>query len=683
MRKIYLSVLAILWILPSISQNISEETKPCFTTEMQEKLFHERPELYQNYLKNENILNNAVEELPAEMRSGSILRIPIVFHVIHYFGQENISDLQIYNAVDVLNEQMRLMNENAADIHPEFIDLAADIEIEFVLARKDPQGNCTKGINRIVSELTYQGEQEMKDLIQWPRHKYLNVWICNYAAGAAGYTYLPASVDDAPSYDGIVLKYDYVGAIGTSTPTRSVALTHEVGHWLNLRHTWGSGNSVGVDCGNDLVSDTPQTIGWSSCNLNGTSCGSLDNIENYMEYTYCCKMFTQGQKQRMRAAANSSVSNRNNLWSNSNLISTGVINGDVVCEVEIEADYTSVCYGDTAYFHDISYHGVQDRQWSFPGGVPSTSNEENPKVYYAEPGTYDITLTVSDGFNTIQKTFENYIEIFPSIGDQLPFQEGFEGGVADFEEEWNVVNLDDEEGWELTNQAAHSGSTSIWLNNRYSSAGQIDEFISGMIDISAIEDIEISWKYAYAKRFSSDNEKLKFYISKDCGELWSLRKTVQGDDFPTGPNTNANWFPDEDEWNEVTTSNVLSNFYVPNFQFKFSFEADGGNNIFIDDININDTYVGIASISDEEYQFRVFPNPSSNLFTVNFELEENEDIQFRIIDLSGKLISQERFINAEIGLNTIEIQADEWANGIYLFELYTQKGIIAEKLIKY
>ena len=127
----------------------------------------------------------------------------------------------------------------------------------------------------------------------------------------------------------------------------------------------------------------------------------------------------------------------------------------------------------------------------------------------------------------------------------------------------------------------------------------------------------------------------------------------------------------------------MSNFYVPNFQFKLRFEADGGNNIFIDNININDTYVGIAAISDEEYSFRVYPNPSDNLFTVRFELKENEDIRYRISDLSGKLISEQSLINAEIGLNTVEVPAIEWPNGIYLFEMYTQKGIIAEKLVKF
>ena len=106
--------------------------------------------------------------------------------------------------------------------------------------------------------------------------------------------------------DGIVIQHNYTGSIGTSNAYRSRTLTHEVGHWLNLRHPWGNSNNPGLaeNCDeDDLVDDTPNTMGWTSCVLEGTTCGSLDNVQNYMDYSYCGRMFTLGQKDRMRAAA--------------------------------------------------------------------------------------------------------------------------------------------------------------------------------------------------------------------------------------------------------------------------------------------------------------------------------------------------------------------------------------------
>ncbi|MCB0789477.1 MAG: hypothetical protein KDB75_09250, partial [Flavobacteriales bacterium] len=241
--------------------------------------------------------------------------IPVVFHIIHNNGPENISNEQVIDAVRVLNDDFNKLNADWDNVNAAFLGLVADVGVQFRLATKDPFGNCTNGITRTVSTLTYQGDQDMKDLVQWPRNKYLNVWVAASADGAAGYTFRPNAVSQswAASWDGIVLLHNYTGSIGTSAPSRSRTLTHEVGHWINLAHTWGNSNEPGLtsNCnGDDNVSDTPNTIGWTSCSLNGSTCGSLDNVENYMEYSYCSKMFTEGQKQRMLAALNSGTAQR-------------------------------------------------------------------------------------------------------------------------------------------------------------------------------------------------------------------------------------------------------------------------------------------------------------------------------------------------------------------------------------
>ena len=260
--------------------------------------------------------------------------IPVVFHVIHNNGIENISDEQIYDQIRILNEDFSASNPDTSDIIPEFKNLIANCEIEFRLATKDPNGNCTNGITRHLDTSTNTGNHSVKSIVHWDPSRYLNFYVCIEAAGLAGHALMPSQADSFPQWDGIVMSHFYIGSIGTSTPQRSVVGTHEVGHYLNLQHIWGGNNvpnfpylPVGLpsNCSSDDgVGDTPNSIGWSSCNLSANTCGELENVQNYMDYSYCGAMFTNGQKQRMHDALNSQIANRNNLWSSSNLSFTGI-----------------------------------------------------------------------------------------------------------------------------------------------------------------------------------------------------------------------------------------------------------------------------------------------------------------------------------------------------------------------
>jgi len=118
--------------------------------------------------------------------------IPVVFHVIHDNGEENISDAQIFDAMEILNADFRKLNADTGQIVAGFVDIAADIDVEFRLAKRDPLGNCHSGINRLQDPLTYEGNNEMKQLIHWPRESYMNVYVAASAAGAAGYTNYPS-----------------------------------------------------------------------------------------------------------------------------------------------------------------------------------------------------------------------------------------------------------------------------------------------------------------------------------------------------------------------------------------------------------------------------------------------------------------------------------------------------------
>lgn len=259
-----------------------------------------------------------------QLRSaGTVYIVPTVVHIIHNDGPENISDAQVLSAIDNLNLDFRKKNTDIGQLTAQFKSIAADCEIEFRLAKIDPNGNPTTGIERIKSTTTSKGTDESK-LNPWPRNMYMNIWVVDYYGGGSGWTTLPSTVNSssAAKIDGIIMRDEYMGRTGTSYASSRV-ITHEVGHWLNLMHTYGG--SFG-SCGDDQVSDTPPTPGNQSCSKSNARCtgGALENVENYMDYTFCMKNFTEGQKTRMRAAITSTIAERNKIWQQSNLIATGV-----------------------------------------------------------------------------------------------------------------------------------------------------------------------------------------------------------------------------------------------------------------------------------------------------------------------------------------------------------------------
>ncbi|MFZ1694286.1 MAG: M43 family zinc metalloprotease [Flavobacteriales bacterium] len=572
-----------------------------------------------------------------------IYTLPVVFHIIHNNGPENISDAQVLDAMRILNEDFNKLNPDWVNAKVDFLPLVADVGVEFKLAKRDPQGNCTNGITRTLSALTNDGTQTMKNLIQWPRNKYLNIWVAASADGAAGYTYRPGSVNNQPTWDGIVIKHDYVGAIGTGSVSRSRALTHEVGHWINLAHTWGNSNNPALETncnGDDSVSDTPNTIGWTFCSINGNSCGSLDNVENYMEYSYCCKMFTEGQKTRMIAALNSGTAQRNQLHTPANLAATGVNDAPTLCQASFGSTARLVCAGTPITFTDLSFHGVTSWQWNFTGGTPATAEEAQAVVTYAEPGVYPVSLTVSDGTANLTTTTNNYITVLANPGDAAPFSEGFESLAALNGPEWFTLNANNDNTFQVSSAAAYSGTKSTRIVNTAAMAGNTDELLSRTFDLSDAEAVSISFRWAYAKRNADSNDELSLHISNDCGQTWLLRRIMRGSTtLPTAPNTTSSFVPSgPEQWGFANVTNISATSHVPNFRFKFTFVSDGGNNLYIDDINLNGMSVGVDELLINSGGLFVMPNPAQGQASARFDLPRAAHVRMQLHDATGRQV---------------------------------------------
>lgn len=220
-----------------------------------------------------------------------VINIPVYVHVVYSNTNENISNTQINSQIAVLNDDFRRTNSDANQTPSEFAGDAADTEIEFTLAGtfRYSDSRTTWGTNNAVKS-TYPPVTPQT---------HLNIWVANIGGGILGYAQFPGG---NYSTDGVVISPQYFGTTGyVSSPfDEGRTATHEVGHYLNLRHIWGDGR-----CNrDDFVSDTPKSDRPNyNCPTSAYHCRSNDQFMNYMDYTddSCMNMFSTGQKERMRA----------------------------------------------------------------------------------------------------------------------------------------------------------------------------------------------------------------------------------------------------------------------------------------------------------------------------------------------------------------------------------------------
>jgi len=309
MKKILLSLLVI-FSVNSFSQ------QRCGTTERT----HQVSENNKNFAIAKQKVNNETEkwiENNPNHSLKSIITIPVVVHVVWKSSLQNISDAQILSQIDVLNKDFRRTNVDVINTPSVWQSIASDCEIEFCMATIDPNGAATNGITRTQTTVNSFGmnNDPVKSTSTgganpWPSDDYLNIWVCKLD-NLLGYSTVPSGWNDPG--DGVVIGFNYFGTIGTvqSPYHKGRTTTHEIGHWLNLEHTWGSGWS---SCGSDQVNDTP-TQEWENygCpafpedpNSCSTSNPNGDMFMNYMDYTNdaCMNLFTVGQKTRMLSAIN-------------------------------------------------------------------------------------------------------------------------------------------------------------------------------------------------------------------------------------------------------------------------------------------------------------------------------------------------------------------------------------------
>ncbi len=699
-----ISICAATFLLTAVN-SLAQEQKGCG---LQSKL----RELYTAYPGLEADQQELLERSKHYVKSGdrdAVLVIPIVFHVLHENGTENISDAQIYDQVDILNADFRKLNADTTEIVAPFNAIATDTEIEFRLANKDHYGNCTNGIEHIYSHETNIGDDYSK-LHQWPRSRYLNVWIVgSMAAGVAGYAYYPSSVATGMYYaDGVIILNDFIGSIGTSSPFTSRALTHEIGHWLGLPHVWGSTNNPEVACGDDGIGDTPATAGHLSCVLTGTddcNAGIEENVQNYMEYSYCSRMYTVDQSAVMNTSLGNVIASRNNLITDENHDFTAIDDG-VLCAPlpDFYSDVQLICAGDDVrYFASVSRAIVDSYSWSFPGGVPATSTAVNPVVNYPNPGTYSATLTVTNAAGTESKNRTAHLYVTPDYwAFNGPFIEDFENSSDFYNDGWWVINPEDNESkWEPNVNAGYSGENSIAVMH-YKAApdpalephyyqrlgGTQDILISPAYNFSQTSDAQLNFRYAHATinsgPYTEEFLKLRVYYQKSCQTNWTLIASITGLDVLSAGYCGGAFYPNvASDWNEHSVD-LPTAAYETNVRFKFEFTAeDYSNNFFLDDINVT----GTVNLSDNQAGIRgvtVYPNPvEGDEIRISFNSESGGETNVQITDAVGKLVSKSRLLcNSGENVIAVDLSENMPGGGVYFVTLQNSNGSVSKRFVR-
>lgn len=576
--------------------------RTCHTTEHQHALEqkYQLPSLEEYESKFKEIQAEYLKSVAFQRTSSSVITIPVIVHVVHNNEQigsgANISQAQVISQIDVLNEDFRRKSgTNGFNDHPD----GADIEIEFVLATRDESGNLLTqpGIHRVNGNKAYWDYASIEDVLKpqtiWNPKKYLNIWTVAFGGESSdllGYAQFPSlsgleglSTNGGPANtDGVVVGHSYFGREGevVAPYNKGRTATHEVGHWLGLRHIWGDG-----DCSeDDFCEDTPRAghPNYHCSQIN--SCESHpgdDMIENYMDYTpdACMNVFTQDQKTRILTVMNTSPRRKE--------LATAFVEDSGLNPIAyFDVNSLNVCSGDRISFTDKSLNNPTSWKWTFFDGdnkeLVSSTNQSLVLQTGSYVGVLGVRLIVSNQHGSDTIFAPNYITVVSNTQIDLPFNESFENVSL---EDWINYNPNSDRKWRETNVASSGGSWSIMFDN-YSfdsdPSGTLDALISPPVDV--VVPAYLSFDVAYATFGGDYSDTLGVYISVDCGATFYEVWKKGGAALATAPSTQESFVPKENEW--VREYVPINGYGYSEVHIAIINHSGWGNNMYLDNIQI-------------------------------------------------------------------------------------------------
>jgi hypothetical protein len=548
--------------------------------------------------------------------------IPVVVHVIHngtaMGSGANIPDSQIFEQIRILNEDFRRKNPDANRTPAEFLPVAADSNIEFILAKQDPNGLPTTGIVRLQgSKSAYDPNTDatlIGQLSQWNPEEYLNMYVVPLVQPFIGYASFPIS--DLPGLnfsttpaiiDGVTIDYRFFGVGGNAiSASRGRTATHEVGHYFGLRHIWGDGG-CGVD---DFVSDTPlQDNSNSVCNTNPsrTSCGSNDMIQNYMDYTpdACMNLFSQGQVERFNVVLENSprrVTLPNNRATQSpvlvdrDLMLFRIIKPvDAICELTVSPQVEVLNAG--------SMNVTSARIEFIRNGTVVESRRFTLNLKTGESAILTFSpIQLSAGNNQLefkiiqvndeadQNPSNNSKTSSPILQGEINLPYTFP--IQNFPNDWVISNPDQSFTWEKRNVTIN-GQTQpvVYIRHfEYEGPGQLDYFISPIVDLVKYPNAQLVFEVAHAPYNQAGfQDDLLISVSEDCGsnfELNSVNYLKSGVSLETSPPTLDEFIPTSNSQFRTEIFNLKDFQSLGKVRISFITRNAYGNNIYLRNIRI-------------------------------------------------------------------------------------------------
>ncbi len=642
--------------------------------------------------------------------------VPVVVHIVHDYGFEYITDDAVFNAVKTWSETYLAQNADTTDVIPLFKPYIGNARIRLHLATIDPNGKPTKGITRERSFLTTVADDDAK-VGGWPNDSYINIWLINKFSsahtGAAAYAYYPSSGAYLPYYDGVISLYNYVNTDKT--------IPHELGHVLDLSHTWGSTNSAGVSCGDDGVDDTPPTMGHnvtgcSAASLYDVSCAvgytkngidypDTTNAQNIMDYTYCEKMFTKGQVQRMRAALTNSTAGRSNLISVGNLAKTGALNPtpdlSAIPDFSVEKGIITSerCYFLCAnaapkfVFKNRSWNDtITGVQWTFSNGAstPTSTSTSTVNNQFSQPGWVTVTLT-ANGNNTQPATLTNTHAVYVADNNATPWG-------AFFNNFWDLASVDNwpmfnyyenQFKWEWYSKVGYDDGSCIRyraIDDRQSPAdksggptGDYDDIMTPGIDLAnAQADLNLNFYSAGA----GYGDSLQIFLTNDCGNSWKYISSLKGSGLLNN-NSGVEFVPtSKSQWKAQTIA--IPSAYAGNkvyFRLRY-WPTGGGRDLYLDNFTVSQFATEVNQAMKSAETVSIYPNPAHDNSTLTFKTGNDGNVTYMVKDVTGRTIytKTNNFVSNSIVQESLTSNIFP-SSGMYFVTVVISGNAVTKKLV--
>lgn len=575
-------------------------------------------------------------------RTQATYQIPVVVHVIHNGEPEgtgtNISLAQIQSQIKVLNADYKRLNADANQTLPEFLSVAGSIDLEFVLAKQDPEGLYTNGVVRVQGSQTSWVQNDnytIKKQSYWPAENYLNIWVCNIT-DFLGYAQFPITdklqgLEDASNNretDGVVIAYNAFGSKDDGNfnllakYAKGRTATHEIGHFLGLRHIWGDEqpDPCGTSPG-DYVDDTPrqegQTTGCPSQRITCTVKDQPDSgiramFQNFLDYTddACMNLFTDGQVERMVVVLENSE-RRKSLLTSPGLDEPDPVDNDLGLRT-IVSPTTGVCPGSLVPTVEVRNYGSNDVttvriQLSVDGAVKQTknfglslaTNPQNPPSVNADfspvsltGGThiFEFRILLTNGITDGEP--RNNVVTRTTIVPQTmttPVLENF----TTYPSSWTILNPDSNITWEqavaTNDDDVNNSAMKMDFFSYENNIGEIDMLVTPVIDLSSAPFALFKFDVAYAQFDRSSTDGLRVIVLDNCNPDINQGTVIfdqAGSSLATAsPTTDAFTPQSKDEWKTVTY-NLASFVGKSNIQIALIGINHYGNNLYVDNVRV-------------------------------------------------------------------------------------------------